>query len=442
MPEEPAYRVEHDLVGERRLETRLRYGIHSQRAAENFGRPRALVLADVPELTRALGMVKLAALEANSACGALSGDVVGPLRQACVELIEDREGLRASLVVPLLQGGAGTSTNMNVNEVLANRALELLGRPHGDYVRCHPNDHVNRSQSTNDVYPTALRLALIERGRRVVTAIDALTEALRAKARAHSGVMKLARTQLQDAVPLAVSDEFTAWADAQEAAAGVVLASHAGLFEVNLGGTAVGTSLTAPRGYRETAVEHLARLSGLPLRPARRPVSATTDPGALLAVSAALRGLAIALGKLANDLRLLSSGPHAGLAELRLPAMQSGSSMMPGKVNPVIPEFVNQLAFRVRGADAAVALALDAGQLQLQAMLPVVAHDLLEAQTDLICGADVMRRRCIAGLEVDLQRVRAYAGEGLGELSELAAEGGYEQATQLAVAAGRAATQD
>ena len=441
MPEgAAASRVEHDLVGERSLEAGLRYGIHSQRAAENFRRPLALAVADVPELARAFGMVKLAALEANAACGVLSGPVVGALRHACVELVEDREGLRESLVVPLLQGGAGTSTNMNVNEVLANRALELLGRPHGDYARCHPNDHVNRSQSTNDVYPTALRLALLERGARVVTAVDALGEALRAKGRAFASVVKLGRTQLQDAVPLAVADEFAAWADAHDAAAQAILGSHVGLFEVNLGGTAIGTGLTAPRGYRATAVEHLARLSGLPLHAARRPISATTDPAALLAVSAALRGLAIALGKLANDLRLLSSGPRAGLAELRLPAVQSGSSMMPGKVNPVIPEFVNQLAFRVRGADAAVALALDAGQLQLQAMLPVVAHNLLDAQSDLVCAADVMRRRCVDGLDVDRERVRSYAGEGLGELSEIAVVGGYAKATRLAVEAGRVAT--
>ncbi len=429
-----AWRVEHDLVGDRRLPLEARHGIHADRAVENFGLPDALRVGEVAELARAFGLVKLAALRANVECGVLAGPVVPALEQACRELAEDRGGLRRSLVVPLIQGGAGTSTNMNVNEVLANRALELLGLPHGAYAHCHPNDHVNRSQSTNDTYPTALRLALVDRGARLERAVAALVAALRRRGAEHADVRKLGRTQLQDAVPISVGDEFAAWADAHEAAGTALAVGHDALLEVNLGGTAVGTGLTTPPGYREAAVRHLTELTGLPLRSARRGVSATTDTSALLLASSSLRAVAIALGKLANDLRLLSSGPRGGLGELHLPPVQGGSSMMPGKVNPVIPEYANQVAFRVRGADATVALALDAGQLQLHAMLPVAAHELLIAQAALTSAVDAVRTRCIDGLEVDVERVRALARAGLDELSEIAATEGYALATRLAVA--------
>ncbi len=437
-----ASRVEHDLIGDRRLPADVRYGIHTDRAMENFRRPSALRVCDVPELGRAFGLVKLAALQTNVECGVIGGRVVPALEEACRDLIDDRAGLRRGLVVPIVQGGAGTSTNMNVNEVLANRALELLGHPHGDYDHCHPNDHVNRSQSTNDVYPTALRLALMQRGTRVEHAVGRLISALRAKGDEHQHVVKLGRTQLQDAVPLSVADEFAAWADAHEAAVVALAASRRGLHEVNLGGTAIGTGLTAPAGYGDVVVARLAELSHLPLAAAPRLVSATTDTAGLLAVSSALRGLAIALAKLANDLRLLASGPGAGLGELHLPAVQGGSSMMPGKVNPVIPEYVNQLAFQVRGADAAVALALDAGQLQLHAMLPVVAYELLTAQEDLAAAVNAVHTRCVIGIDVDADRMTAMAGIGLGELSELAAEGGYAAATRMAVEAHRTVEPD
>lgn len=430
-------RVEHDLLGERAVPIEARYGAHTSRALENFRRPHALRLADAPEFARAFGMVKLAALRANVDSGVLDGPAVQALEQACQELTAGDTGLVDALVVPLLQGGAGTSTNMCVNEVLANRALELLGREHGDYSACHPNDHVNRSQSTNDVYPTALHLALIERAGRLGSTARDLEVALRERGAEYSEVRKLGRTQLQDAVPMTVGQELEAWAKAIAKGRARLEGAVADLHEVNLGGTAIGTGLTTPVGYQDRAIAHLVQVSGRPVLAAADRVAATTDVSALLGLSSALRHLAIAAAKVANDLRLLASGPETGLAEYQLPAVQAGSSMMPGKVNPVIAEFVNQLAFRVRGADATVALALDAAQLQLNAMLPVVAEELLGAEQDLSCGLEVLRRRCVKGLTVDAERLMDFSSRGLGELSELATTGGYAAASQLAVAAGR-----
>jgi aspartate ammonia-lyase len=430
-----ATRTEHDLVGDRELPGGCRYGIHTLRALENFPwqGPR---IADVPEFSAAFGMVKLAALRANVECGVLDGELVGALERACVELIEDRADLRNGLVVPMLQGGAGTSTNMNVNEVLANRALELMGHLAGSYEDCHPNDHVNRSQSTNDVYPTALRVALALRGRDLVEpAMETLGAALRGAAVRFAGIPKLARTQLQDAVPMTVDQEVQAWADAVDGASDGLLIARQGICEVNLGGTAVGTGLTAPEGYRQRAVGHLAEISALPLSGAKRPVSATTDPSALLRFSGALQSGAIVLAKIGNDLRLLSSGPQTGLAEYRLPPLQAGSSMMPGKVNPVACEFVNQAAFRVRGLDAIATMALDAAQLQLNAMLPAVADALFEAQALLAAAASLLAGRCVVGMDVDERRSRSFAEAGLGGMTELAATVGYGVATAVALSA-------
>ncbi len=434
-------RIEHDLIGDQPVPVDARYGIHTERALQNFRQSRPWAIGEVPEFARAYGFVKLAALQANVQCGVLDGPMASALEQACWDLIEDRAGLRSELIVPLVQGGAGTSTNMNVNEVLANRALEIMGRPHGDYASCHPNDHVNRSQSTNDTYPTALHLALMMRGSRLLQECGLLVEALREKGAEYEDVMKLGRTQLQDAVPIPVSAEFDAWADAHESAANGVRRALSQLRIVNLGGTAIGTGLAAPEGFAELAVRRLSALSSVSLTSAPPRVSATTDSVALLDVSASLRNLAIVAAKLANDLRLLGSGPRAGLGEVRLPAVQSGSSMMPGKVNPVIPEYVNQVAFRVRGADLTVSLALDAGQLQLHAMLPIVAHELFGAQAELADALGLMRRYCIAGLEIDRGRVEEASALGLGELSELAATGGYAAATRLAVESGRSMVQ-
>jgi aspartate ammonia-lyase len=429
-----ACRVEVDLVGDRELRADARYGIHALRAAENFARPRAQLVRDVPELYRAFGMVKLAAARANLETGGLTASVGAVIVAAAEELIDDRSDLSRDLIVPLVQGGAGTSTNMNVNEVLANRALELLGHSRGEYRHCHPNDHVNRSQSTNDVYPTAMRIALILRSADVERAATRLEQALRGFARDHDRTSKLGRTQLQDAVGMSVGDEFDAWADAVATARALLVGQKDALLKVNLGGTAIGTGLTASGPYRDRVIPLLSEVTGLSLRRAARHVSATTDSTALLGYSGALRSCAIALAKIANDLRLLSSGPHGGFGELLLPPVQSGSSMMPGKVNPVIAEFVNQLAFRIRGSDSAVAAALDAAQLQLNAMLPLVACELLNSQEDLCCAMDALRARCIDGIVVNRERLADLVRHDLDELSSLAAVEGYALATRVASA--------
>jgi aspartate ammonia-lyase len=420
------------MLGTREVPADALYGVHTMRARENFpyGRP---TLGEVPEFCRAFVMVKRAAARANIECGVLDHDIGRAILAACDELLEDSRLLAANLPLPILQGGAGTSTNMNVNEVIANRALQLLGYDAGSYEHLHPNDHVNRSQSTNDVYPTALRVALVLRNRSLEAAQDGLARVLAAAAEEHRDVAKLGRTQLRDALPMRVGEEFEAWADgSRQSRIELAGAVERGLLEVNLGGTAIGTSLGAPRAYAELAVGFLGEESGIPLRAAERPISATTDPTGLLAYSAAMRSSAVRLAKLANDLRLLSSGPSTGLAELRLPAVQAGSSMMPGKVNPVIPEYANQLCFRVHALDLTTTLALDSAQLQLGAMLPAAAASLFDSQDCLRVACEGLTDRCVRGISMNEERLNRYAAAGLGELTEAASVLGYEESSRLA----------
>jgi aspartate ammonia-lyase len=433
-----ATRLEHDMLGIREVPAGALYGVHTMRAMENFphGRP---VLGDVPEFCRAFVMVKRSAARANVECGVLGHEVGDAILAACDQLLADPQLLAANLVLPVLQGGAGTSTNMNVNEVIANLALQILGREPGVYEYLHPNDHVNRSQSTNDVYPTALKVALALRNRLVERALEALADALNSAADDHRETAKLGRTQLRDAVPMLVGEEIDAWVDGcRRSVVELGGAVERGLHEVHLGGTAIGTGLGAPRGYAELAVGFLAKEVAIPLQSAVRPISATTDPSGLLGYSAAMRSSAVRLAKLANDLRLLSSGPRAGLAELRLPAVQAGSSMMPGKVNPVIPEYVNQLCFRVHGLDLSTTLALDAAQLQLGAMVPAAAATLFEAQDCLRIACEALTDRCVPGISIDAERLSEYAGAGLGELTEASSVLGYEESSRLARDAERA----
>jgi aspartate ammonia-lyase len=424
------FRVERDSLGERELDARAGYGVHTLRAVENFP-VYGLRVCDVPEFGRALGMVKLAALRANVDCGVLGPPVSSALEDACGELAHGAPSLLRELILPVIQGGAGTSTNMNVNEVLANRALEVIGQPPGAYEHCHPNDHVNRSQSTNDVYPTALRIALLMRQRQVDRTLAELINRLIRRAEANRGARKLGRTQLQDAVLLTAADELLAWADQCRQGRRQLAAAAEGLLEVNLGGTAIGTGLATPEGYADSVLAHLRQISGYSLRTPKRLVSATSDPSPLLAFSAALRGAGVTIAKLADDLRLLASGPRTGLAEVDLPPVQAGSSMMPGKVNPVIPEFVNQLIFRVHGADTTATLALGAGQLQLNAMLPVVAHELFQAQEALSLAAETLSKRCIEGLRYRRERVSEFAAQGLDGPTQVAASAGYGAAADL-----------
>lgn len=389
-------RIETDLIGSREIPDDAWYGVHTLRAVENFpisGTP----VSSFPELIRGMVLVKKAAALTNVQLGALPPRIGEAILAACDEVLEQGRCLD-QFPIDVFQGGAGTSVNMNTNEVLANLALERLGLPKGRYDVVDPNDHVNRSQSTNDAYPTGFRMALDVLFGRLVVAVQALAEEFQAKGREFAGIVKLGRTQLQDAVPMTLGQEFTAF--------GVTLAEEVRhleyarglLLEVNLGATAIGTGLNTPPGYRELAVAHLARVTGRPVVPAPDLIEATSDTGAYVMAHATCKRLACKLSKVCNDLRLLSSGPRAGLNEINLPRMQAGSSIMPAKVNPVIPEVVNQVTFKVRGNDVTVGLGAEAGQLQLNAMEPVIAQALFESVTLLISSCDVLRERCVSGI--------------------------------------------
>jgi len=424
-----ATRTERDLLGEREVPADARYGIQTLRAVENFP-ITGIRLAHFPHLIRALAMVKQAAARANHALGLLPDDLAAAIDRACQEVIDGH--WHGHFVVDVIQGGAGTSTNMNANEVIANRALELMGRPLGDYEHCHPNNHVNLSQSTNDVYPTAVRVALILRMDELVGALRELEAALRSKAAEFNDVLKMGRTQLQDAVPMTLGQEFEAYAvtTAEDIAR---LEETARLFlEVNLGGTAIGTGINADPRYPALAIAELARISGLELVAAPNLVEATPDTGAFVMFSGVLKRVAVKLSKMCNDLRLLSSGPRCGIGEINLPAMQPGSSIMPGKVNPVIPEVVNQIAFQVIGNDLTITLAAEAGQLQLNVMEPVITFALFESLDMLAAGVRTLSERCIAGITANRERTRAMVEGSIGLVTALVPVLGYERASAIA----------
>lgn len=404
-------RIETDLLGSREIPDDAWYGIHTLRAVENFpvsGTP----VSSIPELIRGMVLVKKAATLANVQLGALPGDIGNAILGACDDVLVEGRCLD-QFPIDVFQGGAGTSLNMNTNEVLANLALARLGLEKGRYDIIDPNDHVNRSQSTNDAYPTGFRVAVDDRFGRLVEAVRQLADAFKAKGREFADVVKLGRTQLQDAVPMTLGQEFTAF--------GVTLAEEVRhleyarglLLEVNLGATAIGTGLNTPSGYQELAVAHLARMTGRPVVPAPDLIEATSDTGAYVMVHATCKRLACKLSKVCNDLRLLSSGPRAGLGEIKLPEMQAGSSIMPAKVNPVIPEVVNQVTFKVRGNDVTVGLGAEAGQLQLNAMEPVIAQAIFESVALLISGCDVLRERCVEGITANREVCERYVRESI-----------------------------
>jgi aspartate ammonia-lyase len=422
-------RTEHDLLGQLAVPAGAWYGIHTQRARDNFP-ISGVSVGQLPDLVVALALVKQAAAEANCELGVLAPAKARVIVLACEEL--RRGALHDQFVVDVLQGGAGTSTNMNANEVIANRALELLGHARGDYDYLHPNEDVNLSQSTNDVYPTALRLALHAGGVRLRAALGTLRGACEERAAAFAGVLKMGRTQLQDAVPMTLGQEFAA--HAAMLAGDQRALDHAldGLLEINLGGTAIGTGLNAPPGYARLVQEKLARLSGLALAAAPDLIAATQDTDALVALSAVLKRVAIKLSKMCNDLRLLSSGPRAGLGEIVLPPMQAGSSIMPGKVNPVIPEVVNQIAFEVIGNDLTVCMAAEAGQLQLNAFEPVIASALFRSLAHLSAGCETLATRCIAGITANEDALRASVHDSIGLVTALSPYLGYERSGKLA----------
>lgn len=428
-------RIEHDLIGDREIPKEAYWGVHSLRAVENFpisGRN----IGSCSELVAALAAIKEATAKANADLGLLDAELADAITKACAEI---REGaLHDHFIVDFIQGGAGTSANMNANEVIANRALELLGRERGDYQRLHPNEHVNMGQSTNDVYPSALKIALIVAIRRLVDGPMAkLEESLRAKAAEFRDIVKMGRTQLQDAVPMTLGQEFTAFANLIAADREALRALEPELAELNLGGTAIGTGITAHPRLGEVSVAHLCEITGLPLGLASDRIAATSDMGPFVSLSSALKRHAVRLSKIANDLRLLSSGPRAGFGDFQLPARQAGSSIMPGKVNPVIPEVVNQVCFEVIGADTTVTLAAEGGQLQLNAFEPVIFASLERSIRHLGAAHVTLAENCIDGITADENALRDRVEHSIGIVTALTPIIGYVQGTEVALEAHR-----
>jgi aspartate ammonia-lyase len=427
------YRRETDLLGTRDVPANALWGIHTLRAMENFP------LADRPlhrRLVHAYGAVKLAAARTNHELGRWDEPTAAAIEAACREMIDGK--LDRHVVVDAIQGGAGTSTNMNVNEVLANRALELLGRLPGDYRTLSPHDDLNLHQSTNDTYPTALRVAAILALHDLEPKTVALMEAFQEKEKQLADVVKIGRTELQDAVLVTLGREMAAYAEAIARDRWRIYKCEERLRVVNLGGTAVGTGLGAPRQYIFRVVEHLREITGLGLARAEDLVEATQNADAFVEVSGILRTLAVNLLKIANDLRLLSSGPHAGLGELRLPVRQAGSSIMPGKVNPVIPEAVAQAALAAMGHDQVILQAIGGGNLELSQFLPLVADSLLGSIDLLANASDIFARHCVSGIEADEERCRQNVHGSTALLTALVDRIGYDAAEQIARAAASA----
>ncbi|SEP56066.1 MULTISPECIES: aspartate ammonia-lyase [Pseudomonas] len=430
MSESALSRLEKDLLGTLEVPAEAYYGIQTLRAVNNF-RLSGVTLSHYPKLVVALAMVKQAAAEANYRLGYLPGDKYEAIVMACTKIINGE--YHDQFVVDMIQGGAGTSTNMNANEVIANVALEVLGHGKGEYKYLHPNNDVNMAQSTNDAYPTAIRLGLLLGHDTLLSSLENLIESLSGKAVEFASVLKMGRTQLQDAVPMTLGQEFRAFATTLGEDLGKLKTIAPDLLtEVNLGGTAIGTGINADPGYQTLAVRSLAEISGQPLKPAADLIEATSDMGAFVLFSGMLKRLAVKLSKICNDLRLLSSGPRTGINEINLPARQPGSSIMPGKVNPVIPEAVNQVAFEVIGNDLALTLAAEGGQLQLNVMEPLIAYKIFDSIRLLKRAMDMLREHCIDGITANVDRCRELVEHSIGLVTALNPYIGYENSTRIA----------
>jgi aspartate ammonia-lyase len=422
-------RIEHDLLGERAVPAAAYFGIHTLRAVENFpitGSPISIY----PDLIRALACIKEAAAMTNHELGLLDDARTDAIVRACDEIRAGK--LHDQFVVDVIQGGAGTSTNMNANEVVANRGLELMGHRRGEYQYLHPNEHVNMSQSTNDVYPTALKVASYFGIYRLVDAMALLRHAFANKAEEFRDVLKMGRTQLQDAVPMTLGQEFSTYAVMLGEDEERLKEASTLIREINLGATAIGTGINAPPGYAELVCRRLSAITGVPLVTSPNLIEATQDCGAFAQLSGVLKRVAVKLSKTCNDLRLLSSGPRAGLGEINLPPVQAGSSIMPGKVNPVIPEVVNQIAFEVIGNDITVSFAAEAGQLQLNAFEPIIAHSLFKSVTHLRNGCVTLAERCVKGITANRERLRGIVENSIGVVTALNPYIGYANATEIA----------
>nr|WP_261845228.1 aspartate ammonia-lyase [Aliamphritea ceti] len=422
-------RLEKDLLGERQVPASALYGVQTLRAEENFA-ITGIKLMHFPKLVIALAMVKKAAARANNKLGLLDKDIAAAISSACDEIIAGQ--WHEHFVVDVIQGGAGTSTNMNANEVIANRGLEIMGHQRGEYQYLHPNNHVNLSQSTNDAYPTAIRLGILLSHQEYVSALGNLSYQLKQKAVEFSDVVKMGRTQLQDAVPITLGQEFDAWfstvkEDIEEAKDVVEF-----FREINMGATAIGTGINSDPEYSSLVIEELSQISGKELIRAKNLIEATSDMGAFVTFSSVLKRNAVKLSKMCNDLRLLSSGPRAGLQEINLPPMQPGSSIMPGKVNPVIPEMVNQVAFQVIGNDITVTIAAEAGQLQLNVMEPVIAFNVLQSLRLQVRAINTLAEKCIQGITANEQHCLDVVNNSIGIITALNPFIGYENATRIA----------
>ena len=422
-------RSEHDLLGDREVPHEYYYGVQTLRALENFN-ISGVTLSFYPVLIEALAMVKKAAALANCDLGLMSKPITDAIVKACDEIINGK--FHSHFVVDMIQGGAGTSTNMNANEVIANRALEILGYEKGDYQHCHPNNHVNLSQSTNDAYPTSVKIALINSNKKLTEVLQELVQSFRNKAKEFSHIIKMGRTQLQDAVPMTLGQEFEAYAvmlneEVQRLEQNVKL-----FLEVNMGATAIGTGINSHPDYSEKVINHLNDVTGLSIMLADNLVEATQDTGAFIMYSSAVKRLAVKLSKICNDLRLLSSGPRTGIHEINLPPMQPGSSIMPGKVNPVIPEVVNQIAFKVIGNDLVVTMAAEGGQLELNVFEPVIVQSLFESIEMLKNGMMTLKEKCIDGISANEDRCRELVEKSIGIVTALNPALGYETCTKLA----------
>ncbi len=422
-------RSEHDLLGDRDVPRDALYGVQTLRALENFP-ITGIAIREFPQLVEALASVKEAAALANAQLGLLPDEIAEPVVRAAQEIRGGRH--HEHFLVDVIQGGAGTSTNMNANEVIANRALELMGKERGDYQSVHPNNHVNLSQSTNDVYPTAVKLALHRSLEELRTAMRDLASSFLAKGDEFAPLVKMGRTQLQDAVPMTLGQEFTAFGHTMLEDVERLAEVQSLIREINMGATAIGTGINAPAGYAEAVRGHLSRITGLELITAPDLVEATADTGVFVQMSGVLKRCAVKLSKICNDLRLLSSGPRAGLGEINLPPMQPGSSIMPGKVNPVIPEVVNQVCFDVIGADVSVTIAAEAGQLQLNVFEPLIAYRLLRSIGSMRNACVVLRERCVDGITANADRMRHFVEQSIGIVTALSPVIGYERATEIA----------
>jgi aspartate ammonia-lyase len=426
---EQKFRIESDLLGELKVPADALYGVQTQRGINNYHISRK-TMSMYHEFIKSIAYVKLAAVETNRTLGAIDSNIADAIAQACREIIDGK--WREHFPIDMVQGGAGTSVNMNANEVIANRALEIMGHEKGDYKYCLPNDHCNCGQSTNDVYPTTIHLAVIRMNKKLVGALTGLISAFRYKGNEFKDCIKMGRTQLQDAVPMTSGQEFNAYANNLEKEIENLNDNVKLMLEINMGGTAIGTGINAAPGFAKLCAANLAKLTGEAFVSATDLVEATPDTGSYVSYSSALKRLAVKLSKICNDLRLMASGPRCGLNEINLPPMAPGSSIMPGKVNPVIPEVVNQVCFKVIGNDTTISFAAEAGQLQLNVMEPIIVESLFESLIWLKKAIETLTDKCVLGITVNKERNLATVKNSIGIVTALNPYLGYKTSTKVA----------